>query len=109
LARNIVNALEEKKAENIVLIDLREIAIFTDFFIICSGSSDRMLRSLIKATNQISSINHTQKGRVFGSPENGWIAVDFSDVVLHIFSPEQRNYYQLEELWSEGKVILKIK
>ena len=109
LARDIVYALEEKKAEDIVLVDLRGIAIFTDFFIICSGTSDRMLRSLIKAANEVSIQNHDKKGRVLGSPQNGWIAVDYGDIVLHIFSPNQRDYYQLEDLWAEGKIVLKIK
>jgi ribosome-associated protein len=44
-----------------------------------------------------------------GEPSNGWIVVDYTDIVLHIFSPEQRDYYQLEELWSNGKVLLKVK
>jgi ribosome-associated protein len=68
-----------------------------------------MLRSLIKAANEASIQNRDHKGRVLGSPENGWIAVDYGDVVLHIFSPNQRDYYRLEDLWAEGKIVLKIK
>lgn len=49
------------------------------------------------------------KGRVMGSPINGWIAVDYTDFVLHIFSPDQRDYYKLEELWTNGKILLKVK
>ena len=68
-----------------------------------------MLRSLVQAANETSVEKFNVKGRVLGLPENRWIAVDYGDVVLHIFSPSQRNYYQLEDLWSQGKTILKIK
>lgn len=68
-----------------------------------------MLRSLVQAANEMSVKKFNVKGRVLGLPENGWIAVDYGDVVLHIFSPDQREYYQLEELWSQGKTMLKIK
>ena len=107
-ARELVNTLEEKKAENIVLIDIREIAIFTDFFVICSGTSDRMLRALVRAAEETMKKNFNVKGRVIGEPANGWIAIDFTDIVLHIFSPKKREYYQLEDLWSEGKTLLRV-
>ena len=108
-SRELVLALEEKKAEDIVLLDLRGISMFTDFFVICSGSSDRMLNSLLKTAKECVQKQLDRKGDVQGIPSNGWIAVDYGDLVLHIFSPEQRNYYLLEELWAEGKTLLRIK
>lgn len=107
-ARELVIALEEKKAENIVLIDIREIAIFTDFFVICSGTSDRMLRALVRSAEETMNKKFHVKGRIIGEPANGWIAIDFTDIVLHIFSPQKRSYYQLEDLWSEGKTLLRV-
>lgn len=104
-----MNALEDKKAEDIVLIDLQGVAIFTDYFIICSGTSDRMLRSLVRAANDEIAKTYQTKGKALGSASNGWIAVDFGEIVLHVFSPQQRLYYQLEELWSSGKTLLKVK
>jgi len=109
IARGLVAALEDKKAEDIILLDIHEVALFSDFFVICSGTSDRMLRSLVNAANDFMQSAYKIKGRVMGEPSNGWIAVDYTDIVLHIFSPEQRDYYQLEELWSNGKVLLKVK
>jgi len=108
-AHELVAALEDKKAEDIVLLDIREVALFTDYFVICSGTSERMLRSLVKSATDSMQAKFGLKGRVMGSPSNGWIAIDFMDIVVHIFSPKQRAYYQLEELWSQGKVLLKIK
>ncbi len=109
IARDLVSALEDKKAEDIVLMDLQGVAVFTDYFVICSGTSDRMIRSLVHAANDAMAKSHGMKGRVIGSPSNGWIAVDFGDIVLHVFSPQQREYYQLEELWSSGKTLLRVK
>lgn len=108
-ARELVTALEDKKAEDIILLDIHEVALFTDYFVICSGTSERMLRSLINAANDVMQSKYQLNGRVMGSPSNGWIAVDFTNIVLHVFSPDQRDYYRLEELWSNGKVLLKVK
>ena len=101
--------LEDKKAEDIILLDLRGIAIFTDFFVICSGSSDRMLRSLLKAVKESMHNQFDLKGKIQGIPSNGWITVDYGNFVLHLFSPIQRNFYKLEELWANGKTLLRIK
>jgi len=108
MARALVHALEEKKAENIVLLDLRGIAVFTDYFVLCSGTSDRMLRSLLKAGKEALQVEFDLKGKIEGNPSNGWIAVDFGNLVLHIFSPDQRSFYDLEELWAEGKTLLHV-
>ncbi len=103
-----MRALEEKKAENIVLLDLRDIAVFTDYFVLCSGTSDRMLRSILKTAREALQVGFNLKGRIEGNPGNGWIAVDFGNLVLHIFSPEQRGFYNLEDLWAEGKTLLHV-
>ena len=100
--------MEDKKAENIVLIDLQNVASFTDIFVICSGTSDRMIRSLLKAAKEVLHEKFDIKGKIEGDPSNGWIAVDYSDFVLHIFSPDQRKFYNLEELWAEGKTLLHV-
>jgi ribosome-associated protein len=101
-----VAALEDKKAENIVLLDIHEIASFTDYFLLCSGSSDRMLDSLAKAAEETGDQLTGHKPRVEGSPSGGWIVVDIGDIVVHLFSPDQRDYYQLEQLWERGKLLL---
>lgn len=92
--------------EDIILLDIRGLAIFADFFIFCSGTSDRMLRSLTDAAvDQIREV-YKIRGRVEGLPQDGWLLVDFGDVILHLFSPDRRDYYRLEELWSKGTVLL---
>jgi len=103
-----VNALEEKKGEDILLLDLKDIASFTDYFVLCNGTSDRMLDALAKTVVDSMRERHKKRGRVEGEARHGWLVVDYGDVILHLFSPDQRSYYQLEELWNEGKVLLRV-
>jgi ribosome-associated protein len=104
----LIDILEEKKGEKIVLLDLREIVNFTDYFIICNGTSDRMLQSLADAVIEGARAKLKIHGRIQGSPDGGWVVVDMGDVVIHLFSPDQRDFYKLEELWQAGKVVLRL-
>jgi ribosome-associated protein len=90
------------------LIDIKDVASFTDYFVICNGTSDRMLNALAKGVDETIRKNHKRHGRIEGDPAGGWMVLDYGDVVVHIFSPDQRDYYRLEELWQEGKVLLKL-
>jgi ribosome-associated protein len=103
-----VNSLEEKKAEDILLLDLQNIASFTDYFVLCTGTSDRMLDALAEATLESVRRQHRKRGIREGEARDGWVVVDYGDVVVHLFSPEQRRYYDLEELWNDGRVLLKV-
>ncbi len=108
ISRTIVDILEEKKGENILLLDIHEFSDFTDFFVICSGTSDRMLKALADATIELVHERYDIKGHVEGQPQDGWLLIDYGDVILHLFSPERRNYYRLEELWGQGKTLLRL-
>lgn len=91
-----------------MLLDLNEIASFTDYFVLCNGTSDRMLDALADSVLDGMRKQHKKKGRKEGAARDGWLVVDYGDVVLHLFSPDQRDYYKLEELWNEGKVLLSL-
>lgn len=108
ITHTIINSLEEKKGEDILLLDIQKISSFTDYFVICTGTSDRMLDALAEAVTEAIRKNHHKKGRVEGSPQEGWTVIDYGDVVVHLFSPDQRDYYRLEELWNQGKVLLHV-
>jgi ribosome-associated protein len=88
------------------LLDIRGIAIFADYFVICTGTSDRMLQALADAAVEWVNKTYDFRGRREGTALDGWVLVDFGDVILHLLSPEKRHYYDLEELWSRGKVML---
>ncbi len=104
-----MNALEDKKAENIVLLDLQGHSVFTDYFIICTGASERQLDALVDALDETSHKKHRRKApKIEGRAAGGWVLVDFGEVIVHVFSAEKRRHYRLEELWREGKVVLRI-
>lgn len=103
-----MNTLEEKKGEKILLIDISKISTFTDFFIICNGTSERMLTSLANAVHDVVKKEAGLSPRIEGKKNGGWLVLDLGDVVVHFFSPDQREYYDLEGLWSEGKTLLRL-
>ncbi len=90
------------------MLDIHELAPFADYFVICSGTSDRMLNALADAAKEKVKEKYDLRARSEGNPENGWLLVDFGDVVLHLFSPNRREYYRLEELWEQGKILLHV-
>jgi ribosome-associated protein len=100
--------LEDKKAEKILLLDIHEISSFTDYFIICNGTSDRMLQALAEVVRDYAKKELKQHIEIEGDSRDGWQVVDLGDVIVHLFSPEQRNYYKLEQLWEKGKRLLSL-
>lgn len=89
-------------------MDIQELTIFADYFVICTGTSDRMLKALADAAIEKVRDEYQQRGRVEGEAQDGWLLVDFGDVILHLFSPDRRHYYRLEDLWEAGKVLLRL-
>lgn len=104
----MVNVLEDKKGEDILLLDIHEISDFADYFVICTGTSDRMLNALADAVLEALRDQYHLKGRIEGEPRDGWLLGDFGNVILHLFSPDRRDYYSLEDLWSQGKVLVRL-
>ena len=98
----MVSVLQEKKATDIVVLDVRGICTFTDYIIICTGMSDRQIKAM--AEHVIENF-----GKPFGKEgiEQGrWVLLDYIDVVIHIFQDEVRHYYDMESMWFEAKRIL---
>jgi ribosome-associated protein len=108
LARTVVGALEDKKGEDILLMDIIEVASFADYFIFCNGTSDRMLNGLADVVLDTVKKEFGINATIEGTPEDGWLVVDLGDVVVHLFSPDQREYYDLEKLWDRGKVLVRL-
>ncbi|MBE9524285.1 MAG: ribosome silencing factor [Chloroflexi bacterium] len=102
----MVTALEERKGENILLLDINETSIIADYFVICSGTSPRMLDALLDSVVKDVKAAYKMPPRSEGSSQSGWVLVDYGSVVVHLFSPDRRDYYNLEDLWREGKVVL---
>ena len=102
--------VEDKKAENIVLLDLRPDTVMADFLVICNGNSDRQLKALIEYVRVgVKDAAGKLPFSIEGTPESGWILLDYGDVIVHLFMEEKRQYYDLESLWSaEANVLLSI-
>ena len=109
LARAIVDAAAEKKAEDIVLLDLRALSTVADYFVICSGGSERQLKAIADSIDeQIGKSTGYGPKSVSGASGGGWVLMDYIDVVVHIFLPSQREYYNLESLWQKAPVLLRM-
>ena len=104
LARRIVEAALDKKARDVVALDMRGVVGYTDFFVICTGNTERQTKSIEDGIYQeLKHGDETQilPGRVEGRTEARWILMDYGDCLVHIFTPEARDYYRLEMLWGE--------
>jgi ribosome-associated protein len=95
----------DRKALEIVQLDLREIIGYTDYFVVCTGRSDRQAKAIHDAIHMGMKDDHgLLPRRVEGLGEAHWILMDYLDVVVHVFTPETRTYYRLEQLWGEAPV-----
>jgi ribosome-associated protein len=103
LAHAIAGFAEEKKAADIVQLDLRGVLGYTDYFVVCSGNTERQTKAIHDGIYEGLKHEHgILPGRVEGVSEAKWILLDYLDVVVHVFTPETRNYYRLEQLWGEA-------
>lgn len=108
VARRIVELAEDKKAADIVLLDLAGLTTLADYFVVCSGGSERQLDAI---ADGIIGGMRDEKIRPFGregTPASHWVLVDFGIVIVHIFTPPERDFYQLEKHWSEAKTIIRV-
>jgi ribosome-associated protein len=99
----IAEHASNRKALDIVELDLREIISYTDYFLICTGRSDRQVKAIHDGIHLAMKEEHgLLPARVEGVTQASWILMDYGDVVVHIFTPETREYYRLEQLWGEA-------
>lgn len=105
LATAVAHLAEDRKALDIIQLDLREIIGYTDYFVICSGRSERQTKGIHDAIHEGMKAQYGRlPQRVEGVSGARWILMDYLDVVVHVFTPETREYYRLEQLWGEAPV-----
>jgi ribosome-associated protein len=103
LAGEIADYAADRKAIDIVQLDLRSIIGYTDYFVICTGRTERQTKAIHDAIHEGMKSGHGRlPERVEGLPGARWILMDYLDVVVHVFVPEAREYYRLEQLWGEA-------
>jgi ribosome-associated protein len=106
LADTIAELAADRKAQEIVQLDLRGMIGYTDYFVICTGRSDRQVKAIHDAIHAGLKAEHgILPRRIEGLGEASWILIDYLDVVVHVFTPEMREYYRLEQLWGEAPAL----
>jgi ribosome-associated protein len=109
LARRIVELASDKQASDIVLLDIRSMSAVADYFVICTTLSERQMTAVVRdVVDQLRDEIHARPLRVEGKGASGWVLIDYGDVVVHVFGPEQRAFYRLEELWSAAVPLVRM-
>jgi ribosome-associated protein len=94
---------------DIVLLDIQAITLIADYFIIATGESERQLNALSDAVvEQIRETHGRKPLSLEGTTASGWVLLDYGAIVVHLFTPAQRDFYQLEELWSRGRIVVRM-
>jgi len=98
-------AAKEKKASDILILELKGLTPIADYFLICSGASTRQVKAVVEAVEEKLSRETVYPSHVEGLPDAHWVLMDYGDLVVHIFDEETRQYYELEKLWGDAKKI----
>lgn len=108
LARKAVEAASEKQAIDILMLDMRAVCTFADYFVICSGDTHRQLEAIYEEIDRVLEKAGVALRRREGATDSGWLLMDFGDVVIHIFASPEREYYKLEKLWGKATPLIRI-
>lgn len=105
MAEIAVAALEDKKAEDIRVIDISEVSVLADYFIIASGTNTSQIQAMAdEVEEKLSKAGHLMK-QIEGYDHANWVLLDFGDIIVHIFDKENRLFYDLERIWKDGKLV----
>jgi len=108
IAKKIVEAASDKQASDIVLLDARKVCSFADYFVILTGGSERQLEAIRQAIDEVLKKEAVTVHHREGTTGSGWLLLDAGDIIVHVFSPYEREYYQLDNLWEDAPIILRI-
>ena len=108
IAQRAVEIASDMQATNIVLLDIKDIASFADYFVVLSADNMRQINALVDDINLQLKKEGIHIGHKEGTPESGWVLLDYGNVLIHIFSPVEREYYRLEELWNEATPLVQV-
>ncbi len=107
-ARKVVHLASDRQASDIVILDIRELSDVTDYFVVLSGSSQRQIGSLVEDIEQeLKEVGVTLHHRE-GSTGSSWRLLDYGDLVVHIFEPSERNFYDIEGMWSKAQEVVRV-
>lgn len=108
VAREIVDVAVDKKASDVTLIDIGQVTTLADYFVIATGTSNRQIGAVSAAIQERMDEEGIRLFHQEGLPDDGWVLLDYGQVIVHVFGPEERAYYDLERRWKEAPTLLKI-
>ena len=112
VSREVVRLASDKGAADILLMDIRKMSIIADYFVICSGDNERQIRAINRGIDEGITekfgINPLNSRPGVAQEQGGWVILDYGSVIVHIFSPQMREFYRLERLWSEAATLLRM-
>lgn len=108
MARTIAEIASDAKAEDIVVLGVRDLTPITDYFVICTADNERQLRAILNNIDEEMTKHGVKPRAVEGAAESGWVLMDFSDAIVHIFGKNERTFYSLDKLWSTAQPVLVI-
>ena len=108
VAKRAAEIASDKQATDVVLLDARDVCSFADYFVICSGETNRHIDALREAIHKALRSENVIASRCEGSTDSGWVLMDFGNVIIHIFAPLERQYYKFDELWSGAQLLVKM-
>lgn len=107
IAHRVFNIASDKQAADIILLDSQEVCSFADYFVICSAESARQMKAVAEEVVHALKADSVQPLHREGTVESGWLLVDYGNVILHLFAPAERAMYDLEDLWSHARPVLR--
>ena len=109
VARFIFDVITNYSGDDILMLDIREVSILADYFIICSVTGGRQAAAVVEAVRTATKReSDVSLPRIEGTSESGWVLMDYGDVVVHLFTPEKREYYGLENVWKNARVVVRM-
>ncbi|MDF2836151.1 MAG: ribosomal silencing factor RsfS [Paenibacillus sp.] len=105
LVKLAVEAAEDKKAVDVIALNLKEVSLVADYFVICSGNSDTQVQAIATEVRKQAEKNGARIRGLEGMDTARWVLIDLGDVIVHVFHRDEREYYSLERLWSDAKVV----
>jgi ribosome-associated protein len=104
----IVDAISERLGSEIVVLDMQEVSLLADYMVLCNAESTPQFRALLDEIGEQARAAGARPLHIEGQPSSGWVLLDFGSVVVHIFTPDLRDYYDLEDLWSSARLVVRI-
>ncbi len=105
MTRLACKALDEKKGQDIKIIDIHEVSVIADYFVIASGSNQNQVQAMVDNVEETLGRAGFEAKQIEGSKNSSWVLMDYGDLIVHVFDEENRLFYDLERIWRDGKVL----